>query len=339
MSRWMINARGNQFSAGSMEELKQLAKRGDLAGGDIVQPPGAAEWIYALEVPELKGSLRSDLDLDGVQPQQTEMNPILKWGLAALLAVVAVGAWSYALSLRATVPKPGDLELIGKKGLSFSEVLITAENGQLYADPSESASVIGALVKNQKAELLAKRGKWYKLRFEGKEGYAKVDAVVPAYYFGDEKTKLTYDPLYNPDRYVMVRNSSWQLLPENASKNITVFTFLISNDAKFAMTDLKLLVTIKDKNDQVLEKKEIAVGGVIPPEFSTMVGILKAGKKSGGADEIMTSVSFEEKSRDNPDLIERWQDGVEVKLESDGFTEAAIELLEVRAIPPAGMQN
>lgn len=336
----MINARGNQFSAGSMDELKQLAKRGELTAGDIVQPPGAAEWIYALEVPELKSSLRSDLEIGESGAPSKEMNPIVKWGLAALLAAVAVGAWSYALSLRATVPQPGDLELIGKKGLSFSEVLITAENGQLHAEASESSPAVTALVKNEKADLLAKRGKWYKLRFQGKEGYATVDSVVPAYYFGDEKTKLTYDPLYNPDRYVMVRNSSWQLLPEGANKNITVFTFLISNDAKFAMTDLKLLVTIKDKNDQVLEKKEIAVEGAIPPEFSTMVGVLKADKKDAtSADKIMTSASFEELSKENPDLIERWQDGVEVKLDSDGFTEAAIELLEVRALPPEDAQQ
>ncbi len=333
MSRWMINARGHQFSAGNMDELKRLAKQGELTAGDIVQPPGAAEWIYALEVPELKTSLRADLEIDADAAPAKEMNPVVKWGAAALLALVAAGAWSYALSLRATIPQPGSLDI--KKALSYSEVLVTAENGQLHAEASESSSVVAPLVKNAKAELLAKRGKWYRLRADGKEGYAKVDDVVPAYYFGDEKTKLTHDPLYNPDRYVFVRNSSWQLLPEGGNKNVTVFTFLIQNDAKFAMTDLKLLATIKDKNDQVIETKEIAVEGGIPPEFSTMVGVLKADKKDKtSADRIMTSASFEEQSKENPDLIERWQDGVEVRLEGEGFTEAAIELLEVRALPP-----
>lgn len=338
MSRWMINARGHQFSAGNMDELRQLAKRGELTAGDIVQPPGAAEWIYALEVPELKGSLRADLEMDAGAAPAREMSPAVKWGTAAVLALVAAGAWSYALSLRATIPQPGDLELIGKRGLNFSEVLVTAENGQLHAEANESSSVVGPLTKNAKAELLAKRGKWYKLRADGKEGYARVDDVVPAYYFGDEKTKLTHDPLYNPDRYVRVQNSSWQLLPEGGNKNVTVFTFLIMNEAKFAMTDLKLLATIKDKNDQVLETKEIAVEGTIPAEFSTMVGMLKADKKDKtSVDRIMTSSSFEEMSRENPELAERWLDGVEVRLEGDGFTEAAIELLEVRALPPEEM--
>jgi hypothetical protein len=338
MSRWMINARGQQYSAANMDELRQFAKRGELTGGDIVQPPGAADWIYALEVPELKGSLRNDIEIEGQAAPVKEMNPALKWGSALMLAGVAVGAWAYALDLRATIPQPDDLELIGgKKGLSFSEVLITAENGQLYSSPDANSASVSVLTKNAKAELLAKRGKWYRLRFDGKEGYATVDSVIPAYFFGDDATKLAHDPLYNPDKYVYVRNSSWQLLPEGGNKNVTVFTFLMQNDAKFAMTELKLLVTIKDKNDAVLETKEIAVEGMIPAEFSTMVGILQADKKDKTAvDRIMTSSSFEEMAKTDPDLVERWVDGVEVRLTSEGFTEAAIELLEVRAVPPEG---
>jgi hypothetical protein len=331
----MINARGNQFSAANMDELKQFAKRGELTAGDIVQPPGAAEWIYALEVPELKPSLRADLEIDDGAPSQSrEMSPVVRWGLAAVLLAASVGAWSYALSLRDAIPKPGDLQLIGKKGLSFSEVLITAENGQLHADANESSPAVTALTKNGKAELLAKRGKWYKLRFDGKEGYARVDDVVPAYFFGDEKDKLANDPLYNPDRYVAVRNSSWQLLPEGGNKNVTVFTFLISNDSRFGMTDLKLVATIKDKNDTVLETKEIAVEGTIPAEFSTMVGTLKADKRDKtSTDRILTSSSFEELQKNEPDLAERWVDGVEVRLEAEGFSEASVEILEVRALP------
>ena len=339
MSRWMINARGQQFSATNMEELKKLAKQGELTAGDIVQPPGANEWIYALEVPELKSSLRADLEFDADHPPAKEMNPILKWGLALVLVVIAAGAWSYALSLRATLPEPGSLQLVGKKGvLSYSEVLVTAENGQLTAEASDGSAVVGPLPKNAKADLLAKRGKWYKLRYEGKEGYAPVDAVIPAYFFGDDKTKFTYDPLYNPDKYVYVRNSSWQLLPEGGNKDVTVFTFLMQNDAKFPMADLKLLATIKDKNDAVIETKEIAVEGTIPAEFATMVGVLKADKKDKtSVDRIMTSSSFEELSKNDEKLIERWMDGVEVRLTAEGFTEAAIELLEVRAVPPEEM--
>ncbi len=339
MSRWMINARGQQYSAANMDELRQFAKRGDLSAGDIVQPPGAADWIYALEVPELKGSLRADLDLDEAGPPAKELPPAVKWVAAAVLAATAIGAWSYALDLRATIPQPGDLELIGgTSGLSFSEVLVTAENGQLYTAPDANSAVVAPLVKNAKADLLAKRGKWYRLRVDGKEGYASFDSVIPAYFFGDDATKLAHDPLYNPDKYVYVRNSSWQLAPEGGNKFLTSFTFLLQNDAKFAMTDLKLLATIKDKNDAILETKEIAVEGTIPAEFSTMVGVLHPAKRDReGVPRIMTTSTYDEMVKADPTIDpERWIDGVEVRLTSDGFTEAAIELLEVRAVPPEG---
>jgi hypothetical protein len=339
MSRWLVNARGQQFSAQNMDELRKLAKRGDLAAGDIVQPPGASEWIYALEVPELKGALHTDGAGEFDVPPPREMSPIVK-GIAALaLAGLAVGAWSYALSLRATIPQAEDLELIGgKKGLSFTEVLVTAENAQLQAEPNANAAAVAPLVKNSKADLLAKRGSWYKLRVDGKEGYASVESVIPAYFFADDKTKLDYDPLYNPDKYVYVRNSSWQLLPEGGNKNVTVFTFLLGNDSKFVMTDLKLVATIKDKNKAVLETKEIPVEGSVPAELGTMVGILKADKHDKtSVDRVMTTSMFEELAKTDPELNDRWVDGVEVKLDAEGFTEAQIELLEMRAVPPDEM--
>jgi hypothetical protein len=69
-----------------------------------------------------------------------------------------------------------------------------------------------------------------------------------------------------------------------------------------------------------------------------MVGVLKADKKDKtSVDRIMTSSTFEEMSKTDEKLIERWMDGVEVRLTAEGFTEAAIELLEVRAVPPEEM--
>ncbi len=335
MSRWLVNARGQQFSATNMEELRKLAKRGELAAGDIVQPPGASDWIYALEVPELKSALHTDAGGEYDVPPPREMSPVIKAIAAVVLAGVAVAAWSYALSVRESIPEPEDLELIGAKGLSYSEVLVTAENGQLFSTPDANSAPVAQLVKNSKAELLAKRDTWYKLRVDGKEGYAAVDAVIPAYYLtDDEKIKLSHDPLYNPDKYAYVRNSSWQLLPEAGNKNITVFAFLLGNDSKFVMTDITLVATIKDKDKAVLETKEIRVEGIIPAEFSTMVGILKADKRDKtSVDRVMTTALFEELAKADPELNDRWVDGVEVRLSSEGYTEAQITVLEIRAIP------
>lgn len=333
MSRWLVNVRGQQFSATDMDELKKLAKRGELGSGDIVQPPGAAEWLYALEVPELKSVLRADLDVDMAAPPKAEMSPVVRWGLAGVLAVVAVGAWGWALSL-SEIPTVEDVQLIGKKGLSYSEVLVTAPDAKLHESASASSAEVAPLEKNAKAELLAKRGEWYRLRANGKEGYARIDQVVPAYFFGDEKVKQEHDPLYNPDRYVRVANSSWMTVPGEAD-DVTVFTFLLGNESKFEMTDVKMTATIKDKNDKVIEQKEIAVEGPIPAFGTTMVGMLKADKREAGStDRIMTSALYEKLAQEDPKVAERWVDGVEVLLGSKETVGAGIEIVEVRAVPP-----
>lgn len=334
MSRWMVNVRGQQFSASNMDELKKLAKRGELGAGDIVQPPGASEWLYALEVPELKTALRAEpgSEYDMTAPAR-EMSPMLKWASAGVLVLVAVGAWSYALSL-SDLPTIEDVQLVGKKGLDFTEVLVTAEDAVLRAEANANAAEAGPLPKNAKAELLGKRGEWYRLRHDGKEGYAKIDQIVPAYYFGNDKDKQEHDPLYNPDRYVSVRNSAWMTVPGQKDE-ITVFNFLIGNDSRFEMTDLKMVAAIKDKNDKVLEQKEIAVEGPIPAGGGTMVGMIKADPRDKtSVDRIMTSAYYEKLLGSDPTLAERWVDGVEVTLGSKDTVGAMIEIVEVRAIPP-----
>ncbi|MFZ5475548.1 MAG: SH3 domain-containing protein [Myxococcota bacterium] len=338
MSRWLVNVRGQQFSASSMEELKQLAKKGELAGGDIVQPPGASDWLYAVEVPELKGALRADMeDFGSADGGGKELPAVVKYGFAGVLAIGSVVAWMYAYDLSQTVPTPEDLELIGEKGLAFTEVLVTAEGAKLHADASKSSPAVGDLPKNGKADLLAKRGEWYKLRANGAEGYAPIDAVIPAYFFADEETKKGYDPLYNPDRYVKVKNSAWSTVPGEGAEQ-TVFMFMIGNDSKFPMTDIKMLVKIKDQTGTVLETKEIAVEGEVPPEFAVMIGHLKADPRDKtSVDRIMTSKQFEEVSKTDPKAAERYVDEVPVTLATKNVTAAEIEILEVRAVPPDQM--
>lgn len=346
MSRWMVNVRGQQFSAADMGELKKLAKNGTLGAGDIVQPPGAAEWIYAIEVPELKGTLRADgyaeFDAQG-GGQAKEMNPILKWGLATLLLLVAVASWGYALSIAQDQPKPEDLELIGgSKGLAYTEVLVTADPATLYGADSASAQQVGQLPKNSKADLLAKRGEWYKLRANGVEGYAKIQDVIPAFFFADEPTQQQYKPLYYPDQYVQVENSAWTLTPESGkqlAKDVTSFTFMLGNTSSFPMTDIKLKVIIKDAAGKPLEEKEIGVEGTLDPNSSSFVGMLAADPKvdKTAPPRIMFDKQFQTELAADPKVADRWTDGVEVKLDTPGFTGAEVRLVEVRAVPPTQM--
>lgn len=332
MSRWMVNVRGQQFSAGSLEELKQLAKKGEIGSGDIVQPPGASDWLYAMEVPELKKVLRDDLAEMG-PAARTEFSTTTKAIAAVVLGTLSIAIWAYALQLRDTVPDVSKIDLLGEKGMSFSEVLVT-NNGQLRASASESAPESGPMTNGKKCELLAKRGRWYKLRCDGKEGYAQVDAVVPAYFFADAKVKLDYDPLYNPDRYVSVANSKW-VQPLNSKT--TNFSFMLQNDSKFPMTDVKLVATIKDKNGGVLQSVEIPVEGMIPPQEGVMIGTLKPARNDReGKPRIMSSNDYQEMLKTDSKLSERWSDGVEVELTADD-PEASIDIVEVRAVRPDNM--
>ena len=145
---------------------------------------------------------------------------------------------------------------------------------------------------------------------------------------------LVYDPIYNPDRYVFVKNSSWMQLPDQREENITIFEFLLQNKSKFEMTDIKLLATIRDKNDRVIETQEISINGTIPAHDGVMVGTLKpAANDSEGSAERMTTSLLEIKMKEDDSLMSRWSSGVELAMESEGFVEANIDLLQVSAIP------
>jgi len=167
-----------------------------------------------------------------------------------------------------------------------------------------------------------------------------VNDVVPAYFFADQETRQDYDPIYNPDRYVFVKNSSWMLLPTDPfhpelGGNVTVFSFMLQNKSKFEMTDLRLMATIKDKNDRVLETKEIALEGSVPPYENTSVGTLKPPEDAEPAtveSRLMTENELKKQAKEDEDLYLRWTDGIEVQMASEGFVEANIDLLQVRAV-------
>ncbi len=332
MARWLVNMRGHQIGADSLADLRKMARAGELSPGDIVQPPGASDWLYALEVPELKAAFPADMfEIQG-EDKGFALHPVARGVLALVLFVVSIGTWSYAYDQYRAIPEAGEVDLLGKKGLSFSEVLVTAA-GTLTATASESGEVASPLNKDAKCELLAKRSDWYRLRCDGKEGYAKVNAVVPAYFFADEKVKADHDPLYNPDQYVRVANSAWMLVPGKDKKNVTVFTFMVQNDSKFVMADLRLQATIKDSAGKLLEQVEIGVEGTIPPREAAMVGTLAPPKTDRNAKpRIMSTTLYEEEVKTDPSLADRWTDGVEVVLEREG-AEASITIVEVRAIP------
>ena len=333
MARWLVTQGDHQFSAADLSELKQLAQAGTVGPGDMVQPPGTSDWLYATELPELEGlfgAQNDDDDDDWDLPKTRNRTPIV----IVLLGIVALGGygmWDYGQKL----PSHEDLEIIGgTTGMALTE-MIASSSTSIRSEPSDSASAVGSIDKDETLQLLGKRGDWYNVRnTSGEEGFVASNTVVPAYYFADAETRQSYDPIYNPDRYVFVKNSSWMQLPDQREDNITIFQFLLQNKSKFPMTDIRLLATIKDKNDRVIEEQEIRIEGAIPPHDGVMVGTLRPAKAAEDeATRLMTTSALETLAKDDDTVMSRWTDGVELAMESEGFVEANIDLLQVRAIP------
>lgn len=333
MSRWLVTQGDRQFSVEDLGELKKLAQTGKLSGGDMVQPPGASDWLYAAELPELKGLLGSTArrkDDDDEPVVSANRTPILIAVLAVLLAGAGYGFYHFASKL----PDAQNLVLLGEGGLGLTEMLVTSDPAALRSEPDDGASSTTSIPKDSKIELLAKRGKFYQVSYNGTQGWVKVDDVIPAYFFADKETRENYDPIYNADRYVFVKNASWMQMPDQRRDNITVFSLELANKSRFDMTDVILLATIKDKNGKVLETAEVPITGIVKSFNDTMLGTLAPpeGDKESPV-QLMTQSSFDELAKDDEELHMRWTPGIEVKLKTEGFVEANIDMLQVRAVP------
>lgn len=329
MAQWIIQRGDQQFPARDLGELRQMAASGRLSEADLIQPPGAVDWLYASEIPELKGHFRKsnsfdDADYAPPPPEKSKLPIVL--ALFALLAGGVGAAWYFA----GRIPDKDQLELLGDNALALTELLVTQADAPVYDRPDGSTTA--KLAKNTEVSMLGKRGLWYHVKTDaGVDGYVRAEHVIPGYYFADSYTKDDLDPLYNPDRYVFVKNSSWLQLDQHNEK-LTVFQFLLQNKSKFVMTDVVLTATIKDKGGRVLEQVEIPLEGSIPRYEAVSVGTL-APEKRGDPKRIMTSSMFNLLSQSDADLSLNWSDGVEVVMKNSGFEEANIELVEVRAVP------
>ncbi len=339
MARWLVTDGDRQFSARDIEELKELAKRGEISSGSMIQPPGASDWLYATEVPELRGLARSrptaaDDDDEFTRSSGAGARKLL---VVALLVVVIVGGYLFYANA-ASIPDVSQLSLLGgPNGLELSQMLVTEPSAPLRRSADAGAAVLTHLEKDSRIKLLAKRGPWYQVQSDkGANGWVAIDHVIPAYFFADERERENYDPIYNPDRYLYVSNSRWLQLPaENAkADNVTVFEFRLKNDSKFEMDNIKLMATIKDRNKNVLEQKEITLTGSVPRYDAVAVGTVSPEDKDpDGPKRLMTYHAFSKEAKGMPDEYWlRWADGIEVEMSSSNYVEADIVLLQANAV-------
>lgn len=340
MAQWTVTQGSHQFQVAGMADLKRLCRAGDLRAGDMVQPPGTSEWMYIVEIPELKALV----DLDDGGGTRGISNAAIA-GVAAVLGAVTVAAGGAAVWLALQVPAD-DGPMIGEGGLQYSEMLVTATGASLLAEPSASAAPVAPVQKDQAVDLLAKRGDFYKARTKsGGEGWIAVDAVLPIYQLGGAEVKAELDPLYNPDRYLNVANASWTQPQEQKETDqlVTVFNFMLENTSGYLMTDLVLQAAIKDAKGHELEVVTIPVRGEVPPHATTMIGTLapeapKKGKRAAEDAEpavVLTESTFLKMSESDPDLQLRYTAGAEVQMRTPDFTTATVTLVQLRSVPDA----
>jgi hypothetical protein len=341
MARWLVTKNDTMFAVEGLAELREMASSGRLSAGDMIQPPGASDWLYASEVPELHELMGADDgmddDLDGYKSGGGAFQKVL-----ALLALLIVGFGGYYMYDASSKLPDVNRRLLGEGGLSFSEMVVTATDAKLYAEAESSAKVVTGIKNSAILKLLAKRQAFYRVEVKdsGATGWVDADKVMPMYLLGGGDVIKEMDPLYNPDRYTFVQNASWMQLPEQRNEEITVFQFMIRNSSQYDVTDMVVVATIKDAKGQELEQVEFRVEGVVPASESTLVGTIVPKKNDKEAERrLVTEATFEAMATETPTLREQYLDGVEVQMQTADFTEASIDIVELRAIPNEPASN
>ena len=328
MSKWLVSQRDHQFAAKNMAELEKLASSGSIGRYDLIQPPGSSEWVYAEEIDSLQGNLTDSGDDDDFDfERRGKMGGIVT--VVGLLAIAGGFGFTAYQNYQTTEAGRG-LTILGD-GISLTELIVTADNAAVYDRPD--GQQVTASPRDTILGLLGKRNEWYHVQLpDGGQGYMNSSLVQPGYRLADEATQGIYDQLYNPDQYVEVSNSGWTRLdPSNPSS--TTLGMLVTNNAKFDMTDMVVLVTLKDGDDNVKQVSELRVEGVIPAQDSAWVGQLVPADGDLEQARIMTDHMATELAEQ--DALEGWQysETLTMVLEDMGTISGRIELIELRALP------
>ena len=321
MARWLVTQVDRQFSAADLDELKGLASRGELGRGDMIQPPGASDWLYAVELPELKGLLPTTNDFDDDFDMPRSKVPSAGSALHLIGAAGGYSIYHYSVGIKET-----NLVLAE---IALTEMLVTARASPFGRPPRVVPVGWAAWPKTRRFSFSPSQRL---LPNPHRHGHRGLGSGQP----GGRRTSSPMpvredDPLYNPDNYVFVKNAGWMQTPDQRADNRTLFNFL-QNKSKFDMENIVLMATIKTQR-QGLETTEIAIDKLKRFE-AAMVGTLNPMQADPeGEPRRLTETTFQEMLKEDLSLQERWIDSIEVQLGSDTFEQASVDLLEVRAIP------
>jgi hypothetical protein len=330
-AKWLVNQKDNQLSFDGLQELAAAAKDGRLRAGDLVQPPGANDWVYANEVPELK-AIASD-DVSGMSDTGRTM---IVLGASAVMVVFILIGMVLAAFAYLSLPDGSNTIVGGEHGVSWGDMIVTQAAAPLHATADAASPAASTLEKDAIIALVAKQnGMWQVRTPTGQEGFVTLDAVLPAYQLGPREVQEQFDPIYNPERYVSIGNAAWNLAEKSETK--TVFRFMLVNTSKHEMENVKLAAIVKDDKGAEVERVEFAVEGKIPHASEsgngqTFVGTLK-GATSADPARILTETTFMALAQTDPAIQTRWTEGVEFEMKTKDFSAATIDIIGVAEVP------
>ena len=300
---WRITRGDDQFQAKDVADLKLQAAGGKIQAGDLVQPPGRSDWLYASEVPELDGLVRAPKVDEEEQAWQRRRTPnnVMR-GVAILTGLAITGTGFFGLYwLYENRPDTKDSALFGDhpNALGPLEALAT-EHAALLKTPDAKGDKIGEVKKDQRVQLVRKLGGYYEIQTrDGLQGWLGTGQVIPGYKF-DQELSDKYDPLFNPDNYLQLMNYSWTPAGEPGKPStLTNMLFELNNPTDYGMAGVMLRVTFKNGQDAVIDTKNIEVPRLVPPDDNLFIS------------------------------------GIEIDIEWDDETRAEVEIFGSRALLPA----
>jgi hypothetical protein len=269
MSRWLVTHGESQFSAKDLAELKSMATDGRIRPADLIQPPGASDWLYAQELPELKALFPNGHGIDDDDASFGPRSLLPRPVIIALLIAVVVGGLGAMIHFKSII----DSTDVSDSGLSTGEAMLSTDV-ELRADPNPNGSVMAKLDKGDIVSFKLKQmnledGNWWLVSAGGKDGWIPASALPPTFLF-DKSTSTLNQGLYYPESYLSVNREMGALPLEDkahgrgADEYVRIKDLRISNSSEFDLTDVIIVIESLDKKGNVISDAKVEISESIP---------------------------------------------------------------------------
>ena len=182
---------------------------------------------------------------------------------------------------------------------------MATQYSNLLGQPDSSAAKVGEVKANEVVELLQKKGGFYQVKAAAGTGWVGTSQVLPGYMFSQALLER-YDPKFNPRAYVNIANRSWTHSQEpDQPETMTNMIMKLENFTHYGMSSIVLRITFLDGQDKLVGTVDYKVPGLLPPA----------------------------ESEGEPG--ERFLEGIEIDIVTDGESHAKIETYSAVALSPA----